>query len=77
MENFLLVSEAILGIIVIVSILLQPSKSDALSGLIQGSKNESFFAKNKSRTKEVMIARTTVISMALFAINTIALNLVK
>ncbi|MGL4774316.1 MAG: preprotein translocase subunit SecG [Clostridium sp.] len=77
MENFLFVTEVILGAVVIVSIFLQPSKSDALSGLIQGSKNESFFAKNKSRTKEVLIARTTVVSMALFAINTIALNLVK
>ncbi|MGL5150502.1 MAG: preprotein translocase subunit SecG [Clostridium sp.] len=75
MENVLFATEILFGAMVIISIFLQPSKSDALSGLIQGSKNESFYAKNKSRTKEVMIARTTVISMALFAINTIALNL--
>lgn len=77
MHNVLLVSEALIGLVVIVSILMQPSKSDALSGLVQGSKNETFFSRNKSRTKEVMLARVTIISMLLFAINTIALNLIK
>lgn len=77
MHNVLLVTEALIGLVVIVSILMQPSKSDALSGLVQGSKNETFFSRNKSRTKEVMLARVTIISMLFFAINTIALNLIK
>ena len=77
MHNVLLVVEAIIGLVVIVSILMQPSKSDALSGLVQGSNNETFFSKNKSRTKEAMLSRITVISMILFAMNTIALNLIK
>ena len=68
------VLEVILGLVVIVTILLQPSKSDALSGLVMGSNNETFFSKNKSRTKEVMLARLTVISMLLFAGVAIALN---
>ncbi|MGL5379492.1 preprotein translocase subunit SecG [Clostridium sp.] len=76
MNTFLLVLEAILGVTVIVSVLLQPSKADALSGLIQGSKQETFFAKNKARTKESMLIRLTVISSLLFAINTVVLNLV-
>lgn len=76
MQTFLLIIEVILGLIVVVSILMQPSKADALSGLIQGGTTETFFAKNKTRTKEVMIARTTAIAMTLFAINTIALNLI-
>ena len=76
MKNALLVSEIILGLVVIVSILMQPSKSDALSGLVQGSSNDSFYSKNKSRTKEVMLARVTVVSMLLFAAIAVALNLV-
>ena len=76
MKNLLLVLEAILGIVIIVSVLLQPSKTDALSGLIQGSKNETFFSKNKARTKEAMLLKLTIISMALFAVNTLALNLI-
>ena len=76
MKELLLVLEAILGIVVIISVLLQPSKTDALSGLIQGSKTETFFSKNKARTKEAMLLKLTIISMALLAVNTIALNLI-
>ena len=76
LKNSLLVLEALLGLIVIVTVLLQPSKTDALSGLIQGSKTETFFSKNKARTKEAMLLKLTIVSMALFAVNTIALNLI-
>ena len=77
MQNILLVLEVLLGLGVIVTIFMQPSKSDALSGLIQGSTKDTFFSKNKSRTKEVVLVKLTVIFMALFAINTIVLNLIK
>ncbi|MEG0238240.1 MAG: preprotein translocase subunit SecG [Clostridium sp.] len=76
MKTALFVVEAILGLVIIVSILMQPSKSDALSGLIQGSNNDTFFSRNKSRTREVMLERTTVISMLLFVVNTMALNMI-
>ncbi|AYE33663.1 preprotein translocase subunit SecG [Clostridium septicum] len=76
MKNFLFILEAVLGLLIIVSVLLQPSKADALSGLIQGSKTETFFSKNKARTKEAMLVKLTIISAAAFAINTIALNLI-
>ena len=69
--------EIVLGLIVIVSVLMQKSKAAALSGLVQGSKNETFFSKNKGRTKDALLAKITMISMLLFAINTIALNVVK
>ena len=76
MNTALLVVEIILGLVVVVSILMQPSKSDALSGLIQGSNNETFFSKNKARTKEVMLERLTVIGMIVFVGLIIALNLI-
>ena len=76
MKNLLLVLEAILGLVIIISVLWKQSKTDALSGLIQGSKNETFFSKNKARTKEAMLLKVTIISMALFAVNTLALNLI-
>ena len=77
MQNILLGFEVLLGLIVIITIYMQPSKSDALSGLIQGSTNDTFFSKNKSRTKEAVLVKLTVMFMALFAINTIVLNLIK
>ena len=76
LKNLLLVLEAVLGLLIIVSVLLQPSKTDALSGLIQGSKTETFFSKNKARTREAMLLKLTIVCMALFAVNTIALNLI-
>lgn len=76
MKNILFVVEAILGVVVVVSILMQKSKADALSGLVQGTKTESFFAKNKVKTKESILARITAIAMFLFMINTIMLNVV-
>lgn len=76
MKNVLFGLQAVLGLIVVVSILLQKSKADALSGLVQGSNNDTFFAKNKGKTKESFLVKITVVSMLLFALNTIALNLV-
>ena len=77
MQNILLGVEAFLGLCVIVVVYMQPSKADALSGLIQGTSKDTFFSKNKSRTKEVILVRLTVVFMALFAINTTILNLIK
>ena len=76
METALMVLEAILGIVIVIAILMQPSKSDALSGLVQGSSNETFYSKNKARTKEVMLERLTVIGMIVFVALIIALNLI-
>ncbi|MBL4932523.1 MULTISPECIES: preprotein translocase subunit SecG [Clostridium] len=76
MKTALIILETILGLAVIISVMLQPGKTDGLSGLIQG-RSETFFAKNKGRTKEAMLAKLTAIAMALFAINTVILNLVK
>ena len=76
MRNTLLALQVILGLVVIISVLMQPSKSDALSGLIQGSKTETFFSKNKARTKETLFVKLTVVSVALFALNTFTLTLI-
>ena len=76
MKTALTIAVIIVGLVIVVSILMQPSKSDALSGLIQGSNNETFFSKNKARTKEVMLERITVRGMVVFVGLIIALNLI-
>ena len=76
MKNLFLVIEVVLSLIVIISILMQKSKADALSGLIQGTKTESYFSKNKSKTKESMLVKTTAISRFLFMINAVLLNII-
>ena len=77
MQNILMAIEVLLGLAVIVTIYMQPSKADALSGLIQGGDKDTFFSKNKARTKEVVLVRLTVLFSVLFALNTIVVNLIK
>lgn len=74
MRDILIVIEAILAVIIMISILVQPSKSDALSGFVPGN-GDTFFAKNKGRTKEARLVKLTIITSILFAICTIILNL--
>lgn len=38
MQNILLIFEGILGLATIITVYMQPSKADALSGLIQGTR---------------------------------------
>ena len=72
-----MVLEVLLGLGVIITIYMQPSKADALSGLIQGATKDTFFSKNKARTKEVVLVRLTVLFSILFAVNTVVVNLIK
>lgn len=76
MRTFLIVMDIILAFALTIVVLMQPSKSDALQGLMSGN-NESFFSKNKARTREAMLAKITVVLAILFAIVTVALNLVS
>lgn len=83
MHNFLMVLEVIFSIVIIVSVMMQPSKSDGLSGLVGGSggggggASQSHFAKNKTKTLESVMAKVTAVSAVCFGITTVMLNLVK
>ena len=76
MRSFLTVLLVITSIIIIVSVMMQPSKSDGLSGLVGGT-SETFFAKNKTKTAESVLARVTAISAVFFAIIILMLNFIK
>ena len=76
MHSFLVVLQVITSIVIIVTVMMQPSKSNGLSGLIAGS-SDTFYAKNKTKTFESVLARITVVSAISFTITTVLLNLVK
>lgn len=76
MHLFLIIVEILVSIVLVVSILLQPSKTDGFKGFITGN-SDTFYSKNKSRTKEALMAKVTIISAIVFAITTTALNIVK
>lgn len=75
MNKVMLILEFCLAIVLIVTILLQESKADALSGLIQGQKTESFYSKNKGKTKKSILEKVTWITTALFMVNTLLMNI--
>ncbi len=77
MHIFLTILQLIIGTILIAVVLIQPGKTNGLSGLISGGATESFYSKNKSRTSQAMLSRTTVVLAILFAIICIAQNFVK
>lgn len=62
----------IVCIVLILVILLQSSKAQGISGIIQGGA-ETFFGKNKGRSYEGKLATTTAVFMVLFIITSIAL----
>lgn len=76
MATFLTILEYVLAVVLILLVLIQPSKQDGLRGFI-GAGQDTFFSKNKARTSEVLYARLTVIVMSLLAINTILMNIIK
>jgi preprotein translocase subunit SecG len=79
MHNFLMVLEVLSSIVIIVSVMMQPSKSDGLSGLVGGGggASESHFAKNKTKTLESVMAKVTTVAGICFGLTTVMLNLVK
>ncbi|MCM0648404.1 preprotein translocase subunit SecG [Clostridium swellfunianum] len=77
MRIALIVALVIISIVLIISVMLQPSKTNGLSGFVGGGSADTYYAKNKAKTKEVVMARITVLTAILFALDVIALNLIK
>jgi preprotein translocase subunit SecG len=77
MRIALIVLQAIVAVILITVVLMQPSKTNGLSGLVTGGASESFYSKNKSRTSEAMLSRTTVVCAIIFAVLCVLQNIIK
>lgn len=52
MQNIFMAFEVLLGLGIIISVYMQPSKADALSGLIQGTAKDTFFAKTNQELRK-------------------------
>lgn len=76
MHSILIAAEIIISIILIIVVLVQPSKTDGFTGFITGN-TDTFFAKNKSRTFESLMMKITIICAVIFAGVTLAINLLK
>jgi len=76
-HNFLLILQIIVSILLIAVVLVQPGKTNGLSGFISGGTTESFYSRNKSRTSEAMLSRLTVFLAIIFAVLCVVQNLIK
>jgi preprotein translocase subunit SecG len=72
MHTALMIILLISSIILIISILLQESKSDGLSGSIAGGA-EQLFGKRKSRGYDAILSRITTISATIYIIVSLAI----
>ena len=63
-------------LILIILVVKQTKEDSGASGAIIGGSTNNFYEKNKGRTKEGKIKRTTVILMVLFFILSIGLGII-
>ena len=73
MKTILYTIQFIVVIGLLILILMQPSKADGIKGFMTGTQ-ETFFNKNKSKTREAKLVKWTVIFTILFALNTILIG---
>ena len=72
MKTALMVLLAIASIILILSVLLQSSNSDGLSGSIAGGA-EQLFGKKKGRGYEAILSKITIVCAVLFIVLSLAI----
>jgi len=67
----------VVTLVLIVIVLLQSGKDAGLSGALTGTgDSDSFFSKNRGKTKEGMLERLTAIMAALFIVSSLVLTIV-
>ena len=76
MKIALIVLHLIIAVGLIISVLLQSSKSQGLSGSIAGGA-ETFFGKNKGKTLDGVLAKVTVILAVLFVITSVSISMIS
>ncbi|MBQ7717773.1 MAG: preprotein translocase subunit SecG [Clostridia bacterium] len=66
----------VIAVALVVIVLMQTGKDPGLSGVISGSgAQESFFGKNRSKSKEAVLGRITTALAILFILTSLALSI--
>ena len=74
--NVLIILMAVISIAIIVVVMMQEGETGGVSA-ISGSNNDTFFGKNKGRTKEQILKRITLILGAVMLVLSVVFFLVK
>ena len=67
-----MILDAVLAIILIISVVLQSGKSSGLAGALGGGGGEGLFT-GKAKSSDAMLARVTMVTGSLFGIVTLVL----
>ncbi|GAA0114821.1 MULTISPECIES: preprotein translocase subunit SecG [Clostridium] len=73
MKTALTVIQILSAVLLMIVILLQPSKGNGLQGLVTGS-SDTFYSKNKTKTKESFLIKLTVFFAIVFVGSVILIN---
>lgn len=76
MHNALIAIQIVSAAVIMISILMQPSKMDGFQNIISGT-TDTFFSKNKSKTRESKLVRVTAVFSIIFAVSVIMQNMTK
>ena len=76
LKYILIIIDIIIALSLIILTLMQHKDDPGLSGTITGAAANNFLDKNKGRTKEGRLKKWTIIFGIVFAIITLALNIV-
>ncbi len=76
MQTALTILYILICIALIVIVLLQKGKNAGMSGAIDGGSSETFYGKNKGKTKNAMLEKFTEVAAILFIVLAIVLSLV-
>lgn len=76
-RNILIVIYFIVCIVLTVLVLKQSKEDSGASGAVMGGTASNFYEKNKGRTAEGKMKRTTVILIVVFILMTLALNILS
>ncbi len=66
----------VLAVAIIVCISIQQGKSQGLGAMAGGSDADSYFSKNKKRTRDAILAKMTIVMAVLIVLCVIVLNIV-
>ena len=75
-KNVLIGIYVVICLVLIILVMKQSKEDDGASGAIVGGSSNSFYEKNKGRTKEGKMKRGTIILGIVFIILTVALSIV-
>ena len=65
----------VVSVLITILVLMQKSNDDGLSGAIVGGSSDTFYGKNKGRTKEAKLAKLTKILAVVFFVLVLAAGL--